>query len=153
MANQIEELQEEIRRLNVEKGWRGQDKNTVREGPWFAAHIALAHSVSEALEAYRDKILSSAIQEWRKTTMITPDVPAPGRRNRKYAMAIPISIEAEQYFSKQEIEAFAKVSLFQSLPVGSQLAEDPEWNISFDTDYYFGMEHINLRVNVKVKTP
>jgi hypothetical protein len=58
----------EIRRLCVQKGWRhmgGEDVLTSGDGPgdgpWFAAYIALLHSeVSEALEAYRDKIWSDS---------------------------------------------------------------------------------------------
>lgn len=49
--------QTEIRKLNTHKGWR---KPGQKEDPLaFAAYIALAHSeLSEALDAYRDKIWS-----------------------------------------------------------------------------------------------
>lgn len=46
--------QDEIRELNVSKGWRHED--TLADRYAFPAHIALVHSeLSEALEAYRDK--------------------------------------------------------------------------------------------------
>ena len=59
-TDSIRELTEEIRKLNKDKGWRKFDmKGAPREGPWFAAYIALIQSeASEALEAYRDKIWS-----------------------------------------------------------------------------------------------
>jgi NTP pyrophosphatase (non-canonical NTP hydrolase) len=58
MASQIQELTEEIRRLCTEKGWR-RDVIASKTGYEFAAYIALAHSeLSEALEAYRDKVWS-----------------------------------------------------------------------------------------------
>ena len=62
----LDNLTMEIRNLCEEKGWRKLegDKlvfpgNGPRTGPWFAAYCALATSeVSEALDAYRDKIWS-----------------------------------------------------------------------------------------------
>jgi NTP pyrophosphatase (non-canonical NTP hydrolase) len=63
--NNIPYLTLVIRNLNVEKGWRekfGGDTLPPRTGPWFAAYIALAQSeLSEALDAYRDKLWSDTI--------------------------------------------------------------------------------------------
>jgi hypothetical protein len=53
--------------LNTEKGWRVKfagDTKPPRTGPEFAAYIALAHSeLSEALDAYRDKIWSETRED------------------------------------------------------------------------------------------
>jgi NTP pyrophosphatase (non-canonical NTP hydrolase) len=61
----IRYLTEVIRSLNTEKGWRekfGGDIVPPRTGPWFAAYVALAQSeLSEALDAYRNKIWSDTI--------------------------------------------------------------------------------------------
>ncbi len=58
MASQLEKLTEEIRLLCTEKGWR-EAVTGAREGYTFPAYIALAHSeLSEALEAYREKVWS-----------------------------------------------------------------------------------------------
>ncbi len=65
MASQIEELMSEIRRLCTDKGWRKNIPPNPRNNkePYaeyvFGSYCALAHSeVTEALEAYRDKIWS-----------------------------------------------------------------------------------------------
>lgn len=56
---QLKRLTAEISRLNKAKGWRDNGAEGSQDGPWFAAYIALAHSeLSEALEAYRDKVWS-----------------------------------------------------------------------------------------------
>jgi NTP pyrophosphatase (non-canonical NTP hydrolase) len=53
-----------VRTLVTSKGWRekfGGDTLPPRTGPWFAAYVALAQSeLSEALDAYRDKIWSDS---------------------------------------------------------------------------------------------
>lgn len=55
----IMDLIYEIRRLNEAKGWRNNGAEGAREGPWFAAYVALGVSeFAEALEAYRMKIWS-----------------------------------------------------------------------------------------------
>jgi hypothetical protein len=56
----------EIRKLNIAKGWRvhfPEGEPAPRTGPWFAAYCGLAHTeVSEALDAYRDKIWSDTME-------------------------------------------------------------------------------------------
>jgi len=60
-VSQIDDLQARVRKLNIEKGWRGALAGS-REGYEFPAYIALLHSeASEALEAYRDKIWSDTM--------------------------------------------------------------------------------------------
>jgi hypothetical protein len=55
---ELAELTAEVERLCIEKGWRTPESGS-REGHEFAAYIALAHSeLSEALDAYRDKVWS-----------------------------------------------------------------------------------------------
>lgn len=59
----------EIRKLNTAKGWRDHfpHDDPPFEGPWFAAYCALAASeISEALDAYRDKV-------WSETRVLPPD--------------------------------------------------------------------------------
>ena len=55
------ELINQVRELNIAKGWRsGPGAEGPTEGPWFPAYLSLIHSeVTEALEAYRDKVWSS----------------------------------------------------------------------------------------------
>jgi hypothetical protein len=54
-------LTDAVRELCIEKGWRDQPGYPApREGAWFPAYVALAHSeLSEALEAYRMRDWSS----------------------------------------------------------------------------------------------
>lgn len=50
MPKSLKAMQEEIRAVNIEKGWRGPDVHEVS----FGEAMALLHSeVSEALDAYR----------------------------------------------------------------------------------------------------
>jgi hypothetical protein len=59
---EIRDLIEMIRIINTKNGWRESVGNPpLRTGPVFPAHLALVHSeVSEALEAYRDRIWSDS---------------------------------------------------------------------------------------------
>lgn len=58
LPSPLQVITEEIRALNIAKGWR-VNVTASREGYEFPAYIALIHSeASEALEAYRDKIWS-----------------------------------------------------------------------------------------------
>lgn len=60
---QISDLVDEICNLNIEKGWR-ENATGAQEGYEFPAYIALAHTeLSEALEAYRDKVWSSEVDD------------------------------------------------------------------------------------------
>ncbi len=63
MATDLERLTIEIRKLNTAKGWRFSEPGCGnRDGYQFAAYIALAHSeLSEALDAYRNKVWSDTI--------------------------------------------------------------------------------------------
>jgi NTP pyrophosphatase (non-canonical NTP hydrolase) len=67
-----------IAALNTEKGWREKfagDTKAPRTGPMFAAYIALAHSeLSEALDAYRDKIWSVTDIETGKPEGVGPEL-------------------------------------------------------------------------------
>lgn len=58
------DLIDEIRALNVAKGWRRDVTATgPRSGPWFAAYVALGTSEwAEALDAYRDKVWSATCE-------------------------------------------------------------------------------------------
>lgn len=64
----IQDLMTNIRKMCIAKGWREPVVDSPKDGPWFAAYIALAHSeLSEALEAYRDSIWSDTrpiIHDW-----------------------------------------------------------------------------------------
>jgi NTP pyrophosphatase (non-canonical NTP hydrolase) len=63
----IHYLKDVIRALNTEKGWRENFSGDIlppRSGPWFAAYVALAQSeMSEALDAYRDKVWSGTRED------------------------------------------------------------------------------------------
>lgn len=75
---QLKRLTAEISRLNKAKGWRDNGAEGSREGPWFAAYIALLHSeASEALEAYRDKIWSDTIHTIHDLSAFNPRVGKP----------------------------------------------------------------------------
>jgi plasmid maintenance system antidote protein VapI len=68
------DLIEEIRKLCTEKGWRTEQSGS-REGHEFAAYVALAHSVlSEALEAYRDKLWSETHPQDGKPVGVGPEL-------------------------------------------------------------------------------
>lgn len=70
----IPDLIVEIRALTTSKGWREQGADGDSTGPWFAAYCALAHSeISEALEAYRDKVWSD-IREDGKPIGVGPEL-------------------------------------------------------------------------------
>lgn len=60
MGKTLAQMTEEIREVNVEKGWRSAEGGPC-VGQTFGDYVALLHSeVSEALEAYRDHRLEDA---------------------------------------------------------------------------------------------
>jgi hypothetical protein len=71
-------LLREIRELTTAKGWRDNfgDAPAPRTGPWFAAYCALASSeISEALDAYRDKVWSDT----NPPTLAEDETDTPGK--------------------------------------------------------------------------
>jgi NTP pyrophosphatase (non-canonical NTP hydrolase) len=86
MPSELNTLTEEIRKLNISKGWR-VNVTGAREGYEFPAYIALIHSeVSEALEAYRDKVWSA--------TRCTCD-PGPELQHHPYCEQKPVGVGPE----------------------------------------------------------
>jgi NTP pyrophosphatase (non-canonical NTP hydrolase) len=66
----LQDWMQEIARMTKEKGWRTEESGN-REGHEFAAYLMLAVSeLSEALEAYRDKV-------WSETCDNTPTASRP----------------------------------------------------------------------------